>query len=165
MSEDSKGLYDKFTVIDNRTGAQHTGRKHFVMFFDDPECKAALETYALTVADRNPALANDILSEINGEISDCFHCTWVEEYRFRDADCESALQDHIAELKANQKEDCIDIYDPGCENVVARAVRVVEDGYGGSYDEPGYPCTDLYRLLTIKEIEDDLRAVQAEVSE
>ena len=147
MSNDPNGLYKKFEITDARTGDNHEGRDNFVMFFDDPECRQSLIVYALGVAGRNPRLANEMLAKLHPGVGGPYHGgTWVEAYRMAEADNDQARQDQIAELKANQCPEEIEIHDSDGSNVVAKIVRYREEGYGGSYDEPGYPAVDFWHF-------------------
>ena len=60
---DPRGLYDKYKVVSNATGAEITDC--FVLRLPDPHARRALRTYALCVHDENPQLATDILRQVS----------------------------------------------------------------------------------------------------
>ncbi len=76
------GLYDKYIVFkrDSLTmlddGNYNTDEVHavdgcFVLRFQDPHARPALEAYAREVEPTNPELARDILSKIGQHVDDC----------------------------------------------------------------------------------------------
>jgi hypothetical protein len=61
MPSTTEGLYQKYTIIDNRTGAV-IGDRTFTLNLDtDPDAAVALNAYAEAIRDKNPALYSDLL--------------------------------------------------------------------------------------------------------
>lgn len=57
---DNKRLYDKFTVIDNRTGDRVQDQTFTLIPSRDPAARIAVQAYADTIEADNPDLAADL---------------------------------------------------------------------------------------------------------
>lgn len=65
MPENDKGYYQKYTVIDNRTGEEVEGQTFTLNLDTDPAAKVAMQAYAEAIMQDNPTLYADILEMIN----------------------------------------------------------------------------------------------------
>jgi hypothetical protein len=61
MPETDKGYYQKYTVIDNRTGEEVEGRTFTLNLDTDPHAAEALVCYAEAIENENPTLYRDLL--------------------------------------------------------------------------------------------------------
>lgn len=62
--QDTRGYYEKFTVIDNRTGEVYP-YKTFTIKISDPHSGPALLAYAGSVRTENPSLFRDLIALYN----------------------------------------------------------------------------------------------------
>lgn len=60
MSQDTNGYYQKFRVIDNRTGEEVTEPTFTLKLLSDPFARHAVLTYAQDIAEQNPQLLQDL---------------------------------------------------------------------------------------------------------
>jgi hypothetical protein len=67
-SQFPQGYWEKYNVIDNRTGEMVKGRTFTFLLDSDPHAEVAMLAYARAIQNENPTLATDIWEMFPGDV-------------------------------------------------------------------------------------------------